>query len=85
MRDIDRSQLRKTLTLSIFNVKTSDESENRKEELRVRMEKELRNADCGKQEIAGKKQRQTSDSPILTRDLPVHTEPSETRRITAIL
>ncbi len=33
MRDIDRSQLRKTLTLSIFTVKTSDESENRKEEL----------------------------------------------------
>ena len=36
----------------------------------------------GKQEIAGGRQRQTSDSSILTRDLPVHTEPSKTRRMT---
>lgn len=35
-----------------------------------------------KQEIAGGRQRQTSDSSILTRDLPVRTEPSETRRMT---
>jgi hypothetical protein len=56
------------------------EARIRKEELRVSEDSLTRN--LGKQEIAGRRQRQTSDSSILTRDLPVHTEPSETRRMT---
>ena len=77
MRDIDRSQLRKTLTLSILTSRRVTRGRIRKEELRVRMEKGLRIAESRKlRQKKGKHQ---------TRNLPVHAEPSETRRMTAVL